>query len=196
MQSDTRPADPPSAFELASLVTADLVSVVSSARRRASRDGDQNVDTAHLLHSLLEADMRVRGAFTSAQVARLLGYLVQRSIGFGLRWRGCVECSLQPQPAAEPSELTPAVNAAPAVSGAAMVSFPAGELGPRLAARWSPAAWGALNRAIARAHGRGRPKADGVDLLVALVANQECRAMDVLRFAGVDATKGVAALAE
>ncbi|MFF3615886.1 Clp protease N-terminal domain-containing protein [Streptomyces sp. NPDC002580] len=73
---------------------AELAPVVSGARRRALRDGDRQIDTAHLLHSLLESDPEVRAVFDGgAQVARLLGYLVQRSIGYGLRWQGTVEDS-------------------------------------------------------------------------------------------------------
>jgi ATP-dependent Clp protease ATP-binding subunit ClpA len=63
----------------------ELASVVTGARRRAVRDADRQIDTAHLLHSLLESDSEVR--------ARLLGYLVQRSIGYGLRWQSGVEDS-------------------------------------------------------------------------------------------------------
>ncbi|TPQ15702.1 Clp protease N-terminal domain-containing protein [Streptomyces sporangiiformans] len=71
-----------------------LAVVVTGARRRALRDGDRQIDTAHLLHALLESDPEVRAAFDSGQqVARLLGYLVQRSIGYGLRWQGGVEDS-------------------------------------------------------------------------------------------------------
>ena len=73
-------------------LSAELASVVSGARRRALRDGDRQIDTAHLLHSLLESDPEVRAVFDGgAQVARLLGYLVQRSIGYGLRWQSTVE---------------------------------------------------------------------------------------------------------
>lgn len=80
--------------ELDARLGAELASVVSGARRRALRDGDRQIDTAHLLHSLLEADPRVRAVFDGApQVARLLGYLVQRSIGYGLRWQSAVEDS-------------------------------------------------------------------------------------------------------
>lgn len=68
--------------------------MVSGARRRALRDGDRVIDTAHLLHSLLECDPEVRAVFESGpQLARLLAYLVQRSIGYGLRWQGGVEDS-------------------------------------------------------------------------------------------------------
>ncbi|MFD1660241.1 Clp protease N-terminal domain-containing protein [Streptomyces caeni] len=71
----------------------ELAAVVACARRRAVRDGDRQIDTAHLLHSLLESDPEVRGVFDGPQTARLLGYLVQRAIGYGLRWRGSVEDS-------------------------------------------------------------------------------------------------------
>ncbi|MGW3913316.1 Clp protease N-terminal domain-containing protein [Streptomyces sp. NPDC005070] len=73
---------------------AELAPVVSGARRRALRDGDRQIDTAHLLHSLLECDPEVRAVFEGGpQLARLLGYLVQRSIGYGLRWQSAVENS-------------------------------------------------------------------------------------------------------
>ncbi|MFD3944707.1 peptidase, partial [Streptomyces sp. NPDC058579] len=76
-------------------LTAELATVVASARRRALRDGDRQIDTAHLLHSLIESDPEVGAAFDGGppQLARVLGYLVQRSIGYGLRWRGSVEDS-------------------------------------------------------------------------------------------------------
>ncbi|EPJ41359.1 hypothetical protein STAFG_1597 [Streptomyces afghaniensis 772] len=72
----------------------ELASVVTGARRRAVRDADRQIDTAHLLHSLLESDSEVRAVFGDGpQIARLLGYLVQRSIGYGLRWQNGVEDS-------------------------------------------------------------------------------------------------------
>ncbi|KJK35096.1 peptidase [Streptomyces variegatus] len=72
----------------------ELASVVSGARRRAVRDGDRQIDTAHLLHSLLESDPEARAICGEGpQIARLLGYLVQRSIGYGLRWQSGVEDS-------------------------------------------------------------------------------------------------------
>jgi ATP-dependent Clp protease ATP-binding subunit ClpA len=75
-------------------LSAELAAVVSGARRRAVRDGDRQIDTAHLLHSLLEQDPEVRAVFDDGpEIARLLGYLVQRSIGYGLRWQGSVEDS-------------------------------------------------------------------------------------------------------
>ncbi|WP_115974962.1 Clp protease N-terminal domain-containing protein [Streptomyces sp. 3212.3] len=72
---------------------AELAAVVTGARRRAQRDGDRQVDTAHLLHTLLESDPEVRAVFDGPHVARLLGYLVQRAIGYGLRWQASVEDS-------------------------------------------------------------------------------------------------------
>ncbi|WP_307173971.1 Clp protease N-terminal domain-containing protein [Streptomyces africanus] len=71
----------------------ELASVVTGARRRAVRDADRQIDTAHLLHSLLESDPEARAVFEGPQIARLLGYLVQRSIGYGLRWQNGVEDS-------------------------------------------------------------------------------------------------------
>ncbi|MDK1348789.1 Clp protease N-terminal domain-containing protein [Streptomyces sp. 378] len=72
----------------------ELASVVGGARRRAVRDGDRQIDTAHLLHSLLESDPDARAVIGEGpQIARLLGYLVQRSIGYGLRWQSGVEDS-------------------------------------------------------------------------------------------------------
>ncbi|MGW0712271.1 peptidase [Streptomyces sp. NPDC002643] len=78
-------------MEFEDRLTDELSSVVGGARRRALRGGDRQIDTAHLLHSLLEADPEVRAVFDAHQVARLLGYLVQRSIGYGLRWQIGVE---------------------------------------------------------------------------------------------------------
>ncbi|MDX2827321.1 Clp protease N-terminal domain-containing protein [Streptomyces ipomoeae] len=78
-------------MEFEGRLTDELASVVAGARRRALRDGDRQIDTAHLLHSLLESDPEVRAVFDGPQIARLLGYLVQRSIGYGLRWQIGVE---------------------------------------------------------------------------------------------------------
>jgi len=90
-QPDSRPrAHPDDDVRL----SAELAAVVSGARRRAVRDGDRQIDTAHLLHSLLESDPEVRSVFDGEpRLARLMGYLVQRSIGYGLRWQGSVEDS-------------------------------------------------------------------------------------------------------
>ena len=147
-------------------LTAELVSAVAGARRRAVRDGDRQLDTAHLLHSLIEADPEVRGALgSSPRVARVLGYLVQRSIGYGLRWQGAIE----------DSGALPVSGAPPPPSSAA--SRPSG---------WSPSAHCAMEAARHRAALRGRDLACGMDLLVALTADPDCRAVEVLNRAGVD----------
>lgn len=132
-----------------------------TARRRAARDGDRQIDTAHLLHSLLESDRAVWELLDggSPQVGKLLGYLVQRSIGYGLRWQSSVEDS----------------GAVPLVS-----EQPGGVPG------WSPSASAALELAAARAKKRGERYAEGVDLFAGLVADAECRGVEVLRRAGVD----------
>ncbi|MFI0239324.1 Clp protease N-terminal domain-containing protein [Streptomyces sp. NPDC016845] len=137
----------------------ELALVVAGARRRALRDGDRQIDTAHLLHSLLEADPEVRAAFDDkAQVARLLGYLVQRSIGYGLQWQGAVEDS----------------GAVPVVGGAP---------------GWSPPAAAAMGAGGERAASRGDERARGVDVLAALAADAECRAVEVLGRAGVEVAR-------
>ncbi len=152
-----------------------VAAVIAGARRRAVRDGDARIDTAHLLHGLLETDPEVREVFPGGppQVIRLLGYLVQRVIGYGLRWSGTVEVS----------------GAAPS-AGSGM-------------AGWSPAATAALDAAVrraasrgeCRAASRGECRADGLDLLAAFVRDRECRAMEVLRRAGVAVEPLVTALA-
>ncbi|MEC4019855.1 Clp protease N-terminal domain-containing protein [Streptomyces sp. H27-D2] len=149
----------PAGAELDDQLTPALASVVVGARRRASRDGDCLIDTAHLLHTLLESDPDVRTALGGGppQVVRLLGYLVQRSIGYGLRWQGAVEDS-----------------------GAVPVIRDTGVPG------WSPAGAAALDTALVRARTRGRTRAEGLDLLAALAADPECRAVEVLRRGGVD----------
>lgn len=135
----------------------ELAAALAGARRRAVRDGDRQIDTAHLLHSLLEYDPQVRAAFDGGpQLARLLGYLVQRSIGYGLRWQGGVEDS----------------GALPGVT--------AGE-------GFSPVASTALEHARVRAARRDGDRARGMDLLVAIVDDPQARAVEVLARAGVDA---------
>ncbi|MEU6377393.1 Clp protease N-terminal domain-containing protein [Streptomyces sp. NPDC046909] len=137
----------------------ELASVVSGARRRAVRDGDRQIDTAHLLHSLLEYDPEARAVFEDgAQLARLLGYLVQRSIGYGLRWQGSVEDS----------------GAVSVVTVTVTEGF-------------SPLAAGALEYAGRRAARRGAEHACGTDLLAGLVVDPEARAVEVLGRAGIDA---------
>ncbi|MGW7819724.1 Clp protease N-terminal domain-containing protein [Streptomyces puniciscabiei] len=145
---------------------AELAAVVAGARRRAVRDGDRQTDTAHLLHSLLEHDPEVRAAVGGPQqLARLLGYLVQRSIGYGLRWQGSVEGS----------------GALPAVPAAAVPA----PRESRDTAGWSPAAATALAAARERARLRGEPRVSGMDLLAALTADPGSRAVEVLQRAGV-----------
>ncbi|MDT0468175.1 Clp protease N-terminal domain-containing protein [Streptomyces sp. DSM 41699] len=93
-------------------LTAELAAVVAGARRRAVRDGDRQTDTAHLLHTLLESDAEVRAVFDGPQVARLLGYLVQRAIGYGLRWQSTVEDSGALPVLCEPQRRSPAAASA------------------------------------------------------------------------------------
>lgn len=146
---------------------AELRTVTAAARRRATRDGDRQVDTAHLLHSLLEADPMAReavdaaagtgGAAGGGRMARVLGYLAQRTIGYGIAWRDAVE------------------------DAGARTVLTAVE-----APGWSPAAAAALRAAAGHAAERGAPRAGGTDLLAALVADQGSRAAQVLRSAGVE----------
>ncbi|MFE0644037.1 Clp protease N-terminal domain-containing protein [Streptomyces sp. NPDC058877] len=152
--------------ELAPLLTPTLAAVVSGARRRALRDGDRQIDTAHLLHSLVESDPEVRASLEGdGRLARVLGYLVQRSIGYGLRWQGSVEESAVRRllPAARGPEAPHSRNSS-----------------------CSPAATAALEGAFRRAAERGEPQARGTDLLAALAVDAESRAVEVLRRAGVD----------
>ncbi|MFI7288772.1 Clp protease N-terminal domain-containing protein [Streptomyces anulatus] len=148
----------PNHAEIDARFTVELASVLTGARRRALRDGDRQIDTAHLLHSLIETDPEVREAFDGGpQLAKVLGYLVQRSIGYGLRWQGSVE----------DSGAVPVVRE-PAVDG------------------WSPSALAAMESALYRAASRGEARAAGLDLLAALAADTECRAVEVLARGGVD----------
>ncbi|MFJ2902758.1 Clp protease N-terminal domain-containing protein [Streptomyces sp. NPDC087212] len=143
---------------------AELAAVVFGARRRAVRDGDRQIDTAHLLHSLLEDDPEARAVLDDgAESARLLGYLVQRSIGYGLRWQGTVEDS-----GAIPVD---------AVSGATPVVSDSDALSPLAAA--------AMGYAGERAAEGGEP-ARGLHLFAALVMDPDARAVEVLRRAGLD----------
>ncbi|WP_055694380.1 Clp protease N-terminal domain-containing protein [Streptomyces prasinopilosus] len=133
----------------------ELAVVVDGACRRAVRDADRQIDTAHLLHSLLESDAAVRAVLGEGpRTARLLGYLIQRSIGYGLRWQSAVEDS----------------GSVPATVRAA---------------GFSPLAAAALEHARERAARRGGP-VHGVDLLAALVADPQARAVEVLEHAAVD----------
>ncbi|GHF28714.1 Clp protease N-terminal domain-containing protein [Streptomyces fumanus] len=134
----------------------ELAPVVSGARRRAVRDGDRQIDTAHLLHSLLEHDPEARALLGDGpRLARVLGYLVQRSIGYGLRWQATVEDS----------------GAVPVLTAAA---------------GFSPLAAAALDGARDRAARRGAPRPGGADLLAALVTDPGARAAEVLTRAGLD----------
>ncbi|MFJ9740934.1 Clp protease N-terminal domain-containing protein [Streptomyces sp. NPDC101166] len=162
--------------------SAELTATLDSARRRAVRDGDRQIDTAHLLHSLLEHDPQVRAVVAEgSQLARLLGYLVQRSIGYGLRWRSGVEDS-----GALPLATAAVTGPRAAAARAAPTARPGME-------GFSPLASAALDHARARAaarHAEGRAlpgePARGVDLLTAIVADPEARAVEVLVRAGVD----------
>ncbi|MFD4975009.1 Clp protease N-terminal domain-containing protein [Streptomyces sp. NPDC058424] len=138
-------------------LSAELAAAVAGARRRAVRDGDRQIDTAHLLHTLLESDPEVRAVFDGGpQIARLLGYLVQRSIGYGLRWQNTVEDS----------------GALPVVTEADGLS---------------PMAFAALEYACERAARRGDDLARGLDLLAAIVVDPQARAVEVLTRAAIDA---------
>ncbi|MFD3535434.1 Clp protease N-terminal domain-containing protein [Streptomyces sp. NPDC058664] len=159
-----------------SLLTPSLMSVVAGARRRALRDGDRQIDTAHLLHALLESDPEAGAVFEGDhQLARVLGYLVQRSIGYGLRWQRSVEGSDAGRPL-------------PAVRGAEAQD-------PR-ASGWSPVAAAALEETFRRAAGRGGDQARGLDLLAVVAADPGSRAVEVLRRAGVDPVALVARIGE
>ncbi|SCF56400.1 Clp amino terminal domain-containing protein, pathogenicity island component [Streptomyces sp. Ncost-T10-10d] len=156
----------PNRAEFDARFTVELAAVVTGARRRALRDGDRQIDTAHLLHSLIESDLEVRAAFEGGpQLAKVLGYLVQRSIGYGLRWQGAVEDS----------------GAVPVVENPDSVVRDMGVEG------WSPSAASAMAEASERAELRGDARAGGLDLLAALASDHECRAVEVLQRAGVDA---------
>ncbi|MFI0901001.1 Clp protease N-terminal domain-containing protein [Streptomyces sp. NPDC020983] len=158
MYSDQGPRHEPARPADGAHLTPEVRAVVADARRRAVRDGDAQADTAHLLHSLLEHDPRARAACDApaGRAVRVLGYLVQRSVGYGLRWRGSVEDS----------------GATPTLT----LTLPG----------WSPAAAAALRGAAELARLRGREEAAGIDLLHALTADPDCRAADVLRAAGLD----------
>ncbi|MFF0014787.1 Clp protease N-terminal domain-containing protein [Streptomyces sp. NPDC005374] len=156
-QSAREQGGPPVGPDNDARLSAELAAVVSGARRRALRDGDRQIDTAHLLHSLLDADAEVYAVFErEPQLSRLLGYLVQRSIGYGLRWQGAVEDS----------------GAVPVVA---------------TAEGFSPLAASAMEDACARAGSRGGGPARGLDLLAAILVDPGSRAVEVLTRAGIDA---------
>ncbi|MFJ7152913.1 Clp protease N-terminal domain-containing protein [Streptomyces sp. NPDC100445] len=192
----TAPDEPAPHPDGADVLGAGLAAVVTGARRRAVRDGDRQTDTAHLLHSLLEHDPEVRAAVGGpARLARLLGYLVQRSIGYGLRWQGSVEDSgpvaVVPPPA-DPVDLAggadPAKGAGPVPPVGPDGHGPDGrETGSGQGGGWSPAASAALADARAVARRRGAHEVTGTDLLAALVTDPGSRAVEVLTRAGVSA---------
>ncbi|WP_377272616.1 Clp protease N-terminal domain-containing protein [Peterkaempfera sp. SMS 1(5)a] len=135
-----------------------LRSVVAAARRRAARAGDEEVDTGHLLHSLLESDPEALAAAAPLphQAARLMGYLVQRSIGFGREWRGTAE---QRTPGRGPADGRPERD---------------------------PAAQPLCNAAAAAALERAAGPAGALPLLAALAADPDSRAVQILLAAGID----------
>nr|WP_229833022.1 Clp protease N-terminal domain-containing protein [Streptomyces narbonensis] len=161
-------------------MTPSLATAVTGARRRALRDGDRQIDTAHLLHALVESDPDVGAVFESGhQLARVLGYLAQRSIGYGLRWQRSVEESAA-------RRLLPAAREVESRGDAGGVARGASRGDDGRAFGWSPAAAAALECAFRRAAGRGDERARGLDLLAGVVADPENRAVEVLRRAGVD----------
>lgn len=183
--------------DLEAALTVELASVAAGARRRVLRDGDRQIDTAHLLHSLMEQDPEVRAVFGSpTQVARVLGYLVQRSIGYGLAWQGSVEDSgalpvtgdggaTRRLPSSDPA--APDRSRAPGrPDGVALPELPG----------WSPSAVAALAGALAGARLRGDARPEGIDVLARIAADRDCRAAEVLRRAGVDVSLLAARIAE
>ncbi|GHH26936.1 Clp protease N-terminal domain-containing protein [Streptomyces rubradiris] len=180
---------------------AELAAVVAGARRRAVRDGDRQTDTAHLLHTLLEHDPEVRAAVGEPRrLARLLGYLVQRSIGYGLRWRADVEDSGALPVVAAPagrSGQPPADATGGNADGRGRDTDATGrdtcgvgryvDITGRDAGRWSPAAAAALVDARVRARRRNAHRVAGTDLLAALAADPASRAVEVLERAGIAA---------
>lgn len=182
------PPQPPAPIraDVQAVLTTELVSAVAGARRRVLRGGDRQIDTAHLLHALMEHDPAVRAAIgVPSQVARVLGYLVQRSIGYGLAWRtavedsaalpGAVDAAGPGRAAGVPAERLPDC-AAPPVAALPVV------------AGWSPSAVAAMAGAPARARRRGDGRVGGTDVLACLAADPGCRAVEVLSRVGVDTT--------
>ncbi|OIJ66952.1 Clp protease N-terminal domain-containing protein [Streptomyces mangrovisoli] len=163
-------------------LSAELAAALAAARRRALRDGDRQIDSAHLLHALVESDPQARAAFGEGpHVARLLGYLVQRSIGYGLRWQTGVENAPAVAPAGETSTARPRALVSAAPAGVQAEDF-------------SPLAAEALARAAAAAARRDGGPARGTDLLAALLAEPGARAVEVLTHAGIDAAEPAARL--
>ncbi|EFF89909.1 conserved hypothetical protein [Streptomyces sp. e14] len=175
-----------------------MAAVLAAARRRAVRDGDRQTDTAHLLHTLLESDPEVRAAVGGGpRIARLLGYLVQRSIGYGLRWQSTVEDSgaLPVVTRTDAVTKTDAATRTDAVTNADVTdSARAAAAGAAAPDRRSPLASAALEHARERAARRGGGPARGVDLLAGLLLDPESRAVEVLARAGIDAREAAARL--
>jgi hypothetical protein len=158
----------PEGAEAEDRFSEELAAVAVTARRRAERCGDEVVDTAYLLHSLLEWDPAVRAFLggDSPRTAKLLGYLAQRSIGYGQRWRNSMEESAAARSGESAGKAKELLGALP---------------------RWSPAAVSGMGMALERAEARGAPRVEGVDLLAGLVADRSCRAAEVLGNSGFDA---------
>lgn len=140
--------------------------IAARARRRAVRAGDAETDSGHLLHALLEADDRalVLVAPLPTQSTRLMGYLAQRSIGFGLDWRPGEGATARPHRPVPPG--------------------------------WSRSAATALERAelsalSAMIRGRGNGDPDALDLLAALLVDEESRAVEMLRGAGIGSAEAL-----
>ncbi|MEU8522246.1 Clp protease N-terminal domain-containing protein [Streptomyces sp. NBC_01216] len=168
---------------MAAGLTPALATVALGAHRRALRAGDRQIDTAHLLHSLLESDPDVRASFAdSRRLARVLGYLVQRSIGYGLRWQRAVEGA-----GGDRAARLPVRAGTPGVPDRTPASAPSG---------WSPAALAALDAARERAVRRGEAHPRGLDLFAAISAAPGCRGAEVLRRAGVDTASLTARIGE
>ncbi|WP_244375996.1 hypothetical protein [Streptomyces ficellus] len=98
---------------------------------------------------------------------RVRGYLVRRSIGYGLRRQESVEDS------------------------GAVPTLPEADV-----SGWSPAARRGDGRRPAAGRTPGRPARDRLDPLAALCADPACRAVEVLTRAGVDAAVPAAATAD
>ena len=140
-----------------------LAPVLARARRRAVRAGDAEIDSGHLLHALLECDEQVLGlaAPLPTQATRLMGYLAQRSIGFGRDW------------------LQGEGESADDGVGIPRQRF---ALPPGL----SDAAEAAVDRARVAALLRDAAEADPLDLLAELASDPDSRAAKMLKGAGAD----------
>ncbi|MFC1444224.1 Clp protease N-terminal domain-containing protein [Streptacidiphilus sp. N1-10] len=140
-----------------------LAPVMARARRRAVRAGDAEIDSGHLLHALLESDEQVLGlaAPQPTQATRLMGYLAQRSIGFGRDWQQGEGES------ADEGTGIPRQRLA---------------LQPGL----SDAAEAAVGRARVAALVRDAGEADPLDLLAELASDPGSRAAKMLKGAGAD----------